>query len=98
MHTAGKIRKTERLFALFKYQGLYRVKGTVNELNRQNIIPGEPVIIRSRADETQTWKGTMGNVDQENASSDSNNMYGMMSTSGDSTDEFKLPVLFMCSL
>lgn len=64
--------------------GAYRVKGTVNELNRQNIIPGDPVIIRSRADETQTWKGIMGNVDQENASSDSNNMYGMMSTSGDS--------------
>ena len=64
--------------------GAYRVKGTVNELNRQNIIPGEQVIIRSRADETQTWKGIMGNVDQENASSDSNNMYGMMSTSGDS--------------
>lgn len=65
--------------------GAYRVKGMVNELNRQNIIPGEPVIIRSRADETQTWKGTMGNVDQENAASDdSNNMYGMMSTGGDS--------------
>lgn len=65
--------------------GAYRVKGMVNELNRQNIIPGEPVIIRSRADETQIWKGTMGNVDQENAASDnSNNMYGMMSTGGDS--------------
>lgn len=65
--------------------GAYRVKGKVNELNRQSIIPGEPVIIRSRADETKTWKGTMGNVDQENASSDNkNNMFmGMMDSSGD---------------
>ena len=83
-YTYGMENSENGAFITILSTGAYRVKGMVNELNRQNIIPGEPVIIRSRADENQTWKGTMGNVDQENASSDSNNMYGMMSTSGDS--------------
>lgn len=83
-YTYGMENSENGAFITILSTGAYRVKGMVNELNRQNIIPGEPVIIRSRADESQTWKGTMGNVDQENASSDSNNMYGMMSTSGDS--------------
>lgn len=84
-YTYGGENSENGAFITILSTGAYRVKGMVNELNRQNIIPGEPVIIRSRADETQTWKGTMGNVDQENAASDnSNNMYGMMSTGGDS--------------
>ena len=83
-YTYGMENSENGAFITILSTGAYRVKGMVNELNRQNIIPGETVIIRSRADENQTWKGTMGNVDQENASSDSNNMYGMMSTSGDS--------------
>ena len=39
--------------------GSYRVKGTVNELNIQNIVEGEPVIVRSRVDSSQIWHGTM---------------------------------------
>ena len=43
--------------------GSYRVKGTVNELNIQNIVEGEPVIVRSRVDSSQIWHGTMGTID-----------------------------------
>ena len=43
--------------------GAYRVKGKVNEQNRDSIVPGEAVIIRSRVDSTKTWKGTMGSID-----------------------------------
>lgn len=66
--------------------GAYRIKGTVNEQNMSSIIPGEPVIIRSRVDETQVWHGTMGEIDEQNASSgsSSNMYYGMIDTSGDS--------------
>ena len=46
--------------------GSYRVKGTVNEQNVQSIVQGAPVIIRSRVDEEQTWKGVMGSVDMKN--------------------------------
>lgn len=66
--------------------GSYRVKGTVNELNIQNIIEGEPVIIRSRVDSSQTWKGTMGTIDRDSASTSSSSSayFGMMDASGDS--------------
>ena len=65
--------------------GAYRIKGTVNEMNVQNIIEGDPVIIRSRVDSSQTWKGTMGTVDRESAtSSNSSSSFGMMDSSGDS--------------
>lgn len=66
--------------------GAYRVKGKVNEQNRDSIIPGEAVIIRSRVDSSKTWKGTMGSIDVNNGTSedDSNDMYfGMSSTGSD---------------
>ena len=66
--------------------GAYRVKGKVNEQNRDSIVPGEAVIIRSRVDSSKTWKGTMGSIDVNNGTSDdsSNDMYmGMASTSSD---------------
>ncbi|MBQ9064308.1 MAG: efflux RND transporter periplasmic adaptor subunit [Blautia sp.] len=56
--------------------GEYRVKGTVNELNRSEIVFGQGAIIRSRADETMTWHGIMGNVDSQNSkTAGSNDMY-----------------------
>ena len=65
--------------------GAYRIKGTVNEMNVQNIIEGDPVIIRSRVDSSQTWKGTMGTIDRESAtSSNSSSSFGMTDSSGDS--------------
>lgn len=65
--------------------GSYRVKGTVNELNIQNIVEGEPVIIRSRVDSSQTWKGTMGTIDKDSASTNSSSSaFGVMDSSGDS--------------
>lgn len=73
--------------------GAYRIKGKVNEQNRYSITPGEPVIIRSRVDSSQIWKGIMGNIDDNNGSSDSNdNMYfGMMSSSDDQTKSTSYP-------
>lgn len=73
--------------------GAYRVKGKVNELNRDSIIPGEVVIIRSRVDSTKTWKGTMGSIDVNNGSTkdDSNNYWGMSSTSDDQTSSTSYP-------
>lgn len=72
--------------------GAYRIKGTVNEMNISNIIEGSPVIVRSRVDESQIWRGTMGAVDRESASSDSSSaMYGMMSTSDSQTTSSTYP-------
>lgn len=66
--------------------GAYRIKGTVNEMNANSIIEGQPVIVRSRVDEKEIWRGTMGSIDREsaNSQSDSTYMWGMMDSSGDS--------------
>ncbi len=51
--------------------GNYRIKGMVNEQNRQDIVPGKEVIIRSRAESSQIWHGTMSGIDEQNASQNS---------------------------
>ena len=74
--------------------GAYRVKGTVNEVNRDSIIEGTPVIIRSRVDSSKTWKGTMGSVDMDNSASNNSSdmaMFGMSSTSDDQTSSSTYP-------
>ena len=48
--------------------GSLRVKGSVNEQNIYSVMEGQPVIIRSRVDDS-VWYGTMGAVDTENQSS-----------------------------
>ncbi len=63
--------------------GELRVKGTVNEQNIGMLTEGMPVIVRSRVDDTQIWKGTITKIDRENQQS--NNyaaMYGMDSGAG----------------
>lgn len=70
--------------------GAYRIKGKVNEMNE--VTPGEPVIIRSRVDQNLTWKGTMGEVDLQNGSSENeNDMYFGMSTSDEQTTSTSYP-------
>lgn len=62
--------------------GNFRIKGTVNEQNISSIIEGQPVIVHSRVDEDQIWKGTMTAVDTENPEKNENAVY----YSGDSTE------------
>lgn len=54
--------------------GTYRIKGMVNEQNMYSIAEGQPVIVRSRIDDS-IWYGTMGSVDTENAQSGNENYY-----------------------
>lgn len=46
--------------------GAYRIKGKVNELNRNDILVGQAVVLRSRVDDSQTWTGTISEIDTEN--------------------------------
>lgn len=57
--------------------GEYRIKGTANEQNINMIASGSEVIIRSRVDETVTWRGIIDSLDTEEpeSSSDDNMMY-----------------------
>lgn len=54
-------------------EGAYRVKGTVNELNRNNYFEGQSVIIRSRIDSEQTWRGTIDLIESTPEESQNNN-------------------------
>lgn len=67
--------------------GALRVKGKINELNRDDYYVGMPVILRSRADETQTWSGTIDSVDT-NPEENNNNYYYYDSSSDDSSSNY----------
>ena len=47
--------------------GDFRVKGMVNETNVWQLSEGQPVLLRSRIDENQIWRGTVQKIDTENA-------------------------------
>lgn len=44
--------------------GAYRVKGQVNEMEAQTLMEGTPMIVRSRVDNSQTWRGALSTVDR----------------------------------
>ncbi len=53
--------------------GDYRVKGTVSETNVQFLSEEQPVILRSRVDEEQTWAGKISKIDTQNEEQGNNN-------------------------
>ncbi|MDO4519493.1 MAG: efflux RND transporter periplasmic adaptor subunit [Eubacteriales bacterium] len=67
--------------------GAYRVKGMVNEQNIGDITPESPIIIRSRVDDSQIWKGTMGNVDRDASNSSSSGDNALAMDSGSSNPQ-----------
>lgn len=68
--------------------GDYRIKGTVNEQNIWNLSEGQPVIVRSRVDESLTWSGTIIKIDTENPISNQNNFYYSSSDSSVQTNNY----------
>ena len=56
--------------------GEYRVKGSIDEQNIWTIAEGQPVLIRSRVDEKQTWNGAIALIDMEKPEQNNNNYYG----------------------
>lgn len=54
----------------------YRVLGYVNEANAQQLSEGTAVIIRSRVDDTQTWKGSIAQIDWNKPSSAGGDEWG----------------------
>lgn len=63
-------------FMTIMQSGEYRVKGTIDEQNIWTIAEGQPVLIRSRVDETKTWNGVIALIDVENPQQNNNNYYG----------------------
>lgn len=69
--------------------GAYRIKGKINELNRNDISVGMAVTIRSRADETQLWSGTITEIDTENPDRGNDGFY--YGVSDDTTSSSNYP-------
>ncbi len=65
----------EQAFITVMKVGDYRIKGTVNEQNFAQIQEGAPVLVYSRVDESQVWKGTITRIDTDNPDNSGNNMY-----------------------
>ena len=54
--------------------GDYRIKGTISETNVWMLHEGDPVIVRSRVDDKQTWSGAISKIKTDsNADSGQNN-------------------------
>lgn len=71
--------------------GAYRVKGYINEMNIYALQEGAEVLVRSRYDERETWKGVLSMIDFENPQSASNNDYYMYGASDGMTTSSKYP-------
>ena len=56
--------------------GQFQVKGSVNEQNVHSIFEGTPVLVHSRVDNKETWRGTITKIDTDNQNSNQNNYYG----------------------
>ncbi|MDO5425668.1 MAG: efflux RND transporter periplasmic adaptor subunit [Eubacteriales bacterium] len=69
--------------------GQYRIKGTLNEQNRGSLSEGSAVIVHSRVDEDQIWRGTLSEIDYDNPEQNQNNYY--YSSSDSSTQSSNYP-------
>jgi len=65
-----------------------RVKGQINEQNVWSINVDEPVTLRSRVDSSQTWSGTITQIDTESKQEDNNNNYYSSSSSDMSSTKY----------
>ena len=60
--------------------GTFRVKGTLNEMQRGAIQEGNRIRIESRVDSSAVWMGTVTLVDYENPTQSNGNRYSMSSS------------------
>ena len=71
--------------------GSYRVKGTINELQRGGIVEGDRIKLCSRSDADTFWTGTVTLVDYENPSQGNENEYYYGGYSDEMTSSSKYP-------
>lgn len=68
--------------------GDYRIKGTANEQNYNQIYQGMPVIAHSRVDSSLTWKGTVTEIKTDSPEEEENNGYYYGDSAGSSNYAF----------
>lgn len=65
--------------------GDFRIKGTLNEQNIGAVTVGSPVVVRSRVDETLTWRGSVASIDTGDPSNGADSDSGMGMESEDAS-------------
>lgn len=78
-------------YIVIQQAGAYRVKGTLNELQRGGIMEGDQLLIVSRTDPSQTWHGTVSRVDYDSPIKDDESSMMMMGNSNEMTSTSKYP-------
>ena len=68
--------------------GDYLIKGKVDEQNVFSLTVDQPVLVRSRVDETKVWKGVITLIDTETVEDGNSNDYMMGGGSGESTSQY----------
>lgn len=69
-----------KAYITIQQTGSYRVKGTLNEMQRGTIMEGNRMRMESRLDPSQFWMGTVTLVDYENPVQGNNNRYSSMNS------------------
>lgn len=64
-----------KAYITIQQTGTYRVKGTLNEMQRGTVMEGNRIRIESRVDSTAFWTGTVTLVDYENPTQGNSNRY-----------------------
>ena len=77
--------QTDNSFIQIMALGDYRIKVEANELNVRSLYEGAPVIVRSRANQDDTWSGVISVIDLEHPVENNNNDYYMESSGGATT-------------
>lgn len=76
--------------------GEFRVKGTISELNLSSLSEGQAVVVHSRVNAEQTWKGTVETIDLEPAENQNGSMsyvYGYGMDSGQKSSQYNFYVV-----
>ncbi len=80
-----------KAYITIQQAGSYRVKGTLNEMQRGSIMEGTRLRMESRLDPNQYWMGTVTLVDYENPTQGNNNGYYISSGSDEMSSSSRYP-------
>ena len=86
--TSDMMSSSDNAYITILKLGTYRVKAEANEQNIKQIYTGETVLVFSRVDSNQFWRGTISQIktDQGNGDRDSENSYYEQDNSSGSTN------------
>lgn len=73
--------------------GAYRIKGMINEQNlqKQLLVEGMDMVVHSRVDDTQIWRGTITEINRDGGESSGDSSYMMMGASDSTTSSTNYP-------